>query len=122
MLLISQVQKRSKLTGGSENDIPAVSPVAAVGPPSRNVFLPSEANATITAIPGFNKYFNLIDKHKFSDKSSLMGLGGFACPCTFGRPASAGRRGTGQSEAMQTMNDLKLKFEIEPVQAGSGTG
>jgi hypothetical protein len=67
VLLIPQVQKRSKLTGGSENNIPAVSAVAAVGPPSRNVFLPSEANATVAAIPGFNKYFDLIDKHKLKN-------------------------------------------------------
>jgi hypothetical protein len=67
VLLIPQVQKRSKLTGGSENDIPAVSAVTAVGTPSRNVFFPSEADATVAAIPGFNKYFDLIDKHKLKN-------------------------------------------------------
>jgi hypothetical protein len=76
VLLISKVQKRSKLTGRSKDNIPAVSAVAAVGTPSRHVFLPSEADATVAAIPGLNEYFNLIDKHKFNDGSDLMGSGG----------------------------------------------
>ena len=116
MLLIPQVQKRSKLTGGSENDIPAVSAVTAVGTPSRNVFFPSEADATVAAIPGFNKYFDLIDKHKFNDESSLMGAWRACLPLPVRQGGQAGPKQCGR------LLLSKLNFEIETYRAGSGTG
>jgi hypothetical protein len=67
MLLISKIQKGSKLTGRAEDDIPAISPVAAVGTTPGNVFLPSEGDAAVSAVPGLDEYFYLIDKHRIRD-------------------------------------------------------
>jgi hypothetical protein len=67
MLLISKIQKGPELSGRAEDDIPAVSAVAAVGTAPGNVLLPSEGDAAVSAVPGLDEYFYLIDKHRIRD-------------------------------------------------------
>ncbi len=74
MLLISKIQKGSELTGRPEDDIPAVSAMSAVGTATGNVLLPSEGDAAVSAVPGLDEYFDLIDKHRFTGWGQISNL------------------------------------------------
>ena len=75
MLLISEIQESSELTGRAKDDIPAVSAVAAVGAATGNVLLPPEADAAVAAVAGLDEYFDLIDKHRIRDGFRVDGIG-----------------------------------------------
>jgi hypothetical protein len=80
MLLISEIQKGSELTGRAKDDIPAVSAVAAIGTAPGNVLLPSEGNAAVSTVPGLDEYFDLIDKHKIRDGLRVDEIGRACLP------------------------------------------
>jgi len=75
MLLISKIQKSPELSGRAEDDIPAVSPVAAVGTAPGDILLPSEGDAAVSAVPGLDEYFYLINKHRIRDGLRVDGIG-----------------------------------------------
>jgi hypothetical protein len=74
MLLISKIKQGPELRGRAEDDIPAVSAVAAVGTAPGNVLLPSEGDAAVSAVPGLDEYFYLIDKHRIRDGLRVDGI------------------------------------------------
>jgi hypothetical protein len=76
MLLISEIEEGPELTGRAEDDVSAVSAMAAVGAAAWNVLLPSESDAAVAAVPGLDEYFNLIDEHRNRAGSGWMESGG----------------------------------------------
>jgi hypothetical protein len=63
MFAVDDLGKTVGTRHGSDNDIPAVAPVAAVRSSSGNILLPPEATTAPPAITTFDVKGNPIDKH-----------------------------------------------------------
>jgi hypothetical protein len=70
VLAVSKIEEGRELTVGFQDHVSTFSPVAAVGAPSRNEFLTSKADATVSSISGLDEDFRFINKSNRSNSPS----------------------------------------------------
>src|SRR5580704_9175323 len=89
----TEVQEGIVMLAGDQDHIAALASVAAAGPAARNEFLAPEGETAVAAVAGFDRNYDLIDKHVGGNRSITVAarkrlrklFGGFdadelACP------------------------------------------
>ena len=71
---VTKIKQRCQPMGGGEDDVAAISAVAAVRPAARDKHFPPEAARSVAASPGFYKDLYFIDKHGKSPSESRVYL------------------------------------------------